>query len=482
LSGLSGIEIHRQLKHPVVDCDGHWLESQPVLIEYLRDIGGPALTDKYVNRNRENGSRPLWYELSDAERIRKRIRRPVWFTYSSYALDNATFRLPKLFYERLDEIGLDFSIVYPTAGLSLEGERDPELRGALIRAYNTMAADLFRPYADRLTPVAVVPRRTPQEAIDELTYAVRELGFKVVMINGTVHRRSESNERYVDALGLDNEEDYDPLWQACVDLGVAVTSHAGSSTWSDRTSVTNYSFNHIGHFAQANHVLAKAIFLGGVTNRFPALNFAFLEGGTGWARNLYSDLIGHFEKRTYEASMRLRNPAALDLREMRRLLEQYGEGAMKGKADAIIASIDGPEGGLLQKLFEREKEHIHEFGAAGVETKDQLTDLFTRRFYFGCEADDPMTAVAFDPRFGKPLKAVFSSDISHFDVPNVLDVLPEAYELLEHEMITEDDFRDFMFANAVRLHGEMNPDFFKGTVVEEAAAAVLAKSAQGAPR
>ena len=147
---------------------------------------------------------------------------------------------------------------------------------------------------------------------------------------------------------------------------------------------------------------------------------------------------------------------------------------MSGKADEIIASIDGPEGGLMQKLFDRETEHVHEFRAAGVETKDQLTELFTRRFYFGCESDDPMTAVAFDKRFGKPLKAVFSSDISHFDVPNVLDVLPEAYELIEHNMVNEADFRKFMFSNAVRLHGEMNPNFFKGTVVEAAAEAELA--------
>jgi len=32
-----------------------------------------------------------------------------------------------------------------------------------------------------------------------------------------------------------------------------------------------------------------------------------------------------------------------------------------------------------------------------------------------------------------------------------------------------------MFANAVRFWGEVNPDFFKGTVVETQAAAVLAR-------
>ena len=56
------------------------------------------------------------------------------------------------------------------------------------------------------------------------------------------------------------------------------------------------------------------------------------------------------------------------------------------------------------------------------------------------------------------------------------DPLPEAYELVEDGLITEDNFRDFIFANAVRLWGTQNPRFFEGTVVAKEAAAVLAQS------
>ena len=45
----------------------------------------------------------------------------------------------------------------------------------------------------------------------------------------------------------------------------------------------------------------KALFFGGVTRRFPELNFAFLEGGVGWACTLFADLIGHWEKRNRQA-------------------------------------------------------------------------------------------------------------------------------------------------------------------------------------
>ena len=108
--------------------------------------------------------------------------------------------------------------------------------------------------------------------------------------------------------------------------------------------------------------------------------------------------------------------------------------------------------------------------------KEDIKDLFTSRLYFGCEADDPINAWAFDRRVNPMrarLNAPFGSDIGHFDVPDMMEVLPEAYELYEDGLITADDFRDFTFANAVRLWGTVNPAFFKGTVVEKPAADVL---------
>ena len=86
-----------------------------------------------------------------------------------------------------------------------------------------------------------------------------------------------------------------------------------------------------------------------------------------------------------------------------------------------------------------------------------------------------MNAVAFGKvnPFGARINAIFSSDVGHFDVPDMRMVLPEAYELVEDELITSADFRDFTFANAVRLWGMQNPDFFKGTAIARQAAEVL---------
>ena len=116
----------------------------------------------------------------------------------------------------------------------------------------------------------------------------------------------------------------------------------------------------------------------------------------------------------------------------------------------------------------------------GIEKAEDIKGLFIPNFYFGCEADDPMNAIAFNARlnpFGARLKAIFSSDIGHWDVPDMEEVLEEAHELVEHDVITPDDFRDFVFTNPTTLWTGTNPDFFKGTVVEGAVDKLLAQEA-----
>ena len=78
---------------------------------------------------------------------------------------------------------------------------------------------------------------------------------------------------------------------------------------------------------------------------------------------------------------------------------------------------------------------------------------------------------------GVQLRAMFRSDIGHWDVPDMTHVLAEAYELVEDGLIGEDDFQDFVFTNPVRFYTSVNPHFFDGTRCEEAAARIVAEQA-----
>jgi len=473
-------KLRSRLNHPIIDADGHWLEYGPVMREEFRRIGGDAAVEALATATDRV---PSSLRMSLPERRRRRVgMEAFWSSPSENVLDRATAMLPRLMYERLDDLGIDFCVVYPTAGLGFHRMQDTRLRRAICRAYNVFAADQFRGLQDRVIPAAIIPMYTPEEAIEELEFASRQLGYKVMMVGGLMRRRvpvvaeeqpdAARFAEWYDVIGIDSDYDYDPVWAKCRELRVAPSFHNGARSILLRNSPSNFCFNHIGHFASAGHAVAKALFFGGVTRRFPDLNFAFLEGGVGWACMLYADLIGHWEKRNRQA-IEATNPNKLDLAALLGYAQKYGR-------DAVVEAVrrgEGLEGDSNSKLTGG-LEDLDDYFRCKVTRKDDLRDLFVPRFYFGCEADDPVNAWAFNRRanpMGARLNALFSSDIGHFDVPDMTDVVPEAYELVEHELLTADDFRDFMFTNAVRFWGEVNPDFFKGTAVEKTAAEALAK-------
>src|SRR5271155_6019863 len=125
---LSPEQVRSKIDHPIVDGDGHWVEYDPVFSEKMRKIGGDLAADgflKSMGTTRELLSMPV------AERQQKRLaQQAFWARQAENTLDRATAMMPKLLYDRLDEIGLDFAVVYPTAGLRFPRIADDAARRA----------------------------------------------------------------------------------------------------------------------------------------------------------------------------------------------------------------------------------------------------------------------------------------------------------------------------------------------------------------
>jgi predicted TIM-barrel fold metal-dependent hydrolase len=464
-------EIRASLDHPVIDGDGHWMEPIPIFLEYLCEVAGANSVDQMRALWRRNQA---WYRATPEERQHNRMRRTIWWGVTSNTLDKATALLPALLNERLPELGIDFALIYPSFGLSINGIGQPDLHRAAVRAYNMMTADMFAPFTRRFAPVAIIPTETPEEALEELEYAVKQRGFRAIMLRGNQERpipsAAEGIDRqkaawYVDTIALDSSYDYEPLWKRCVEFGVAVTQHSGSGRWQDRASISNFTYNHVGHFAESNHAFARGVFLGGLVRRHPSLNFGFMEGGISWACQMCLDMIEHWEKRRRAG---LQYPSATNIGELRQLIERYGDQKLKANADAIVNNLDAFRPECSVEELGRPEHVFDDFEAAGINSKEDVRAVFSGNFYFGCEADDRATMWAFDPRMGLRLRPVFSSDFTHFDVPDFREVIPEAFELVEKGFVTEQDFREFTFTNVARLHTRNNPEFFKDTIVEQA--------------
>jgi hypothetical protein len=206
-----------------------------------------------------------------------------------------------------------------------------------------------------------------------------------------------------------------------------------------------------------------------VDMRFPGLRFAFQEGGVAWAAALLSGIATHWEKRNIEA-IQHNNPANLDHELLARMFDEYATGGIaerRARLDDGLVMLSDPD------ELARDVDMFAESQLTGI---DDLLGIFANRFFFGCEADDPMNVLAFSPALntgGVTLPAVFASDVGHWDVRDLREVVPEAYELVEEGHIDEENFRAFVFDNPVRLWTDMNPDFFAGTAVESAVSKML---------
>ena len=222
-------KIHDRLNHPIIDADGHWAEFAPHMREEFRRIGGDTAVEALAMASARI---PNSLNMSVAERRRRRIgQEAFWFLPTRNTLDRATAMMPRLLYERLDDLGLDFCVVYPTAGLGYYRLPPDKLRRALCRAYNVFTAEQFRPYNDRIIPAAIIPMYTPEEAIEELEFVSRQLGTKVVMMGSLIrrpipalveeHPEAAKFVEWYDPIAIDSAHDYEPVWQKLRELRIA---------------------------------------------------------------------------------------------------------------------------------------------------------------------------------------------------------------------------------------------------------------------
>ena len=459
-------KIRQRIDHPVIDGDGHVIEYYPVVRDFLVEEAGESVAERL---DLMMGGSGMLRDLPHDQKHQFGAYRYTWWGLPSRnTLDRATAIAPDLMYSRLDELGVDFAILYGTSSLGLLSSDDEELRRASARAYNRYYAEVLGSHRDRMEPVALIPMTTPDEALAELDHAIVELGLKAIVMNGIAFRPLPGAEtlrgaRWIDTLGHDSDYDYDPVWARCEELGVSPTFHHAGLGWGSRVSRTSYTYNQLGHFAAAGEATCRSLFLGGVPKRFPKLRFAFLEGGVAWGLSLYAGILGVFEKRNGKAIEHL-NPANLDRPLLLELLGEYGTKAISERLDRI------DQGWLFLNDPTDPGGSRDEFSESGVSGPEEIEEIFTRRFYFGCEADDPMNALAFtkkiNPR-GAELQAIFASDIGHWDVQDFRSVLPEAWELVERDILDAAQFRAFTCDNVASLMTATNPDFFAGTVVED---------------
>ena len=181
----------------------------------------------------------------------------------------------------MDLEGIDAAVLYPTSMLTWT--EDAALFGAACRAYNNWLRDYCAVAPTRLFGVGVIPLQDIEAAVVEMRRCVDQLGFKAVMLRPAAYIGDEKL----------NHPDYDPFWRAAADIGCPIGIHPSPHADMPNTaavfglckgSAPNEGLALRQGITNAFDLqLAVALFvLGGICERHPTLQVAFLEGTGGW--------------------------------------------------------------------------------------------------------------------------------------------------------------------------------------------------------
>ena len=214
-------------------------------------------------------------------------------------------REPQSRLAKLDDLGIDAALVFPTLASLLEERMrdDPDLTHAAIHAFNRWLHDQWTfNYQDRIFPTPVITLPIVERAVEELEWCLAR-GARAVLV------------RPAPAWGLRGPRspglpEFDPLWARLQEAGVLVAMHASDSGYADIGNM----WEGRGEFLPFKQNPLRAMIMGtrpimdtmaalvchGALTRFPYLRIATVENGGTWVRPLIQTFHGVYKKMPHE--------------------------------------------------------------------------------------------------------------------------------------------------------------------------------------
>ena len=266
-----------------VDVDGHVFETPEMWDEYVEE----GFHDRRPILVQDNWGKERWMIDGNLRTTRGRgswnpdsVREASCTRPGGY---DPKQRLPDM-----DMEGIEIAVLYPSLGLSMIGQEDEKLAGALCRAYNTWLAEYCGENPHRLRGVATLPLQDLEESEKELTRCVESLGFRTAMVQTNVRMRNVDDPLY------------DRIYHYCEDNGIAVGFHFGGGGAGVDRLVDRYVIAHAIGFTFEGMLSTACVIMNGLLERFPKLRCAILESGTGWIPYWMERLDEHYENRRDE--------------------------------------------------------------------------------------------------------------------------------------------------------------------------------------
>ncbi|HEY3305529.1 MAG TPA: amidohydrolase family protein [Candidatus Binatia bacterium] len=187
----------------------------------------------------------------------------------------------------MDQEGIDVALLFPTGSLSRARHAFPALGMSLARSYNNWLAKFCSRAPERLLGAGLIPLTDIQGSEDELRRCINDFGMRAICVPTNIYGKH---------LG---DISFHPFYAEAERLGVPIMVHSNvggyiAAAGSERFD--NFFFTHLVSFPFEEMISIAAVIGYGIVERFPKLNFVFLEAGVGWFPYWLERMDEHYEK------------------------------------------------------------------------------------------------------------------------------------------------------------------------------------------
>jgi len=194
---------------------------------------------------------------------------------------------PKGWLAFLEDVGLEWTVLYPTSALAYGKIVSLDYAVAICRAYNDWLYKTYLKTSRRFKGMAIIPMQDPEEAAKELRRAVTELGMLGAMLPSNGLSQPLGSKMFW------------PIYAEADRLGCSLSVHGGCHDRFGMDHLNMYVPVHaLGH-PWGLTINCASIVYNGIFERFPNTRIAFLEGGIAWLllclERLHSSHETHFQ-------------------------------------------------------------------------------------------------------------------------------------------------------------------------------------------
>jgi len=280
---------------PVVDCDCHLYETT-ALPEIARYIDNPNVRRSFERSSLAMAMHALVPGNLGDRTVSGRIKTELDMHLPIGDLKDV-HPLAAGLLNSMDQMAIDYSILFPTPMLTLGTHPQPEFEVELGRAYNRWLVRHVLPASPRIRTMAYLPLSDPEasvQMIEEFAEAPGVLGFMVTAVRyQPIHQN-----RFMKVFAALNEG------------RLPLAFHTGPN-WTDRPfeQLNRFMAAHALGFPFYAMIQLTNVVVNGLPERFPDVRFIFMEAGQAWVPFLIARLDNEYRLRSSEAPLLKRLPS-----------------------------------------------------------------------------------------------------------------------------------------------------------------------------